>query len=61
MTDVSVGAGLPVGISLADVSPYCLTKAVTTPWVEEPTVEKAMVLPLKSWIVLTGEFAFTYQ
>ena len=36
-------------------------KAVTTPWVEEPTVEKAIVLPLKSLMVLIGESAFTYQ
>jgi hypothetical protein len=38
MTAVSVAGGPPVAVALAE-TPYCLMKAVTTPWVEEPLVE----------------------
>jgi hypothetical protein len=38
ITWINVAEGLPVPTSRA-LRPYCLTMAVTTPWVEEPLVE----------------------
>src|SRR4030081_3374348 len=51
MTWVVVAAGLPMATALA-LRPSSLMKARTTLWVEAPLVEKAMVLPSVSFIVL---------
>src|SRR5690349_24892092 len=60
MTCVSVDDGLPVATGFA-FRLYCLTKAVTMPFVDEPFVEYAIVLPSVSFSVLIGESARTYQ
>ena len=54
MTCVSVGAGPPVAVGLAFRS-YCFMNAVTMPSVDEPLVEKAIVLPSVSLSDLIGE------
>src|SRR5437762_6086815 len=60
ITCVSVGAGPPVAVGLA-LRSYCFMNAVTTPCVDEPLVEYAIVLPSVSLSVLMGEAAGTYQ
>src|SRR5439155_4035379 len=54
------GAGPPVAVGLA-LRSYCLMNAVTIPWVDEPLVEYAIVLPSVSLSDLMGEVAGTYQ
>src|SRR5665647_544172 len=56
ITVVSVVAGLPVAVGLAAVSLNSLMKARTILWVDEPLVEKAMVWPSASLIVLIAGF-----
>src|SRR6476659_4530178 len=60
ITCVSVEDGPPVATGFAFRS-NCLTNAVTIPFVDEPLVEYAIVLPSVSLSDLTGEFAGTYQ
>src|SRR5438552_11578081 len=60
MPCVSVGAGPPVAVGLA-LRSYCFMNAVTTPCVDEPLVEYAIVLPSVSLSDLMGEVAGTYQ
>src|SRR5262245_833305 len=60
ITAVSVAGGPPVATGLA-LRSYCLMNAVTTPCVDEPLVEYAMVLPSVSLSDLIGESPFTYQ
>src|ERR1700704_5507221 len=61
ITCVQVGGGAPVATGLAAVRPYSLMMASTIAWVEEPTVENAMVVLLTSLIDLIGEVAAPYQ
>src|SRR5664279_4323057 len=60
ITVVSVVGGLPVAVGLAAVSLNSLMKARTMLWVDEPLVEKAMVWPSASLIVLIAGF-LAYQ
>src|SRR4029079_6291310 len=60
ITVVSVDDGLPVATGLA-FSLYCRMNAVTMPFVEDPLVEYAIVLPSLSCSDLIGESARTYQ
>src|SRR5580692_4310597 len=61
ITCVKVGGGPPVATGLAAARPYSLMMASTIAWVDEPTVEYAMVAPLASLMVLIGDAAGTYQ
>src|SRR4029434_3101653 len=57
---VNAAAGAWVGVGFAFRS-YCFMKAVTMPSVDEPLVEKAIVLPSVSFSDLIGEPDGTYQ
>src|SRR5690242_17086196 len=60
MTCVKVAAVPPVATGFA-ATPYCLRKASTSIWLDEPAVEYAMVCPPASFMPRTGESARTYQ
>src|SRR5678816_3758405 len=60
ITCVSVDDGPPVATGFAFRS-NCLTNAVTMPFVDDPFVEYAIVLPSVSFSDLIGDVAGTYQ
>ncbi len=60
MVWVMVAWMLPVEVGLA-VSLYCWIIASSAALLDDPTCEKATVLPFRSSILRTGESARTYQ